>query len=652
MLSEVNKLSFCYNGKPFDQTDIQTERILNGNQQITVYRFPDGLKVTNVFKKTGDAYEWANWFENTAKHNSGVISQLWDCDVVLPMAFEDPTGWTAQLPDPDEMTMFLMPQGSIWHYDEFSTDAHDLSRNRYTNQLRVGEEIVRNAFEGLSSGGNAPFFNIHKQGKGYICAIGWTGQWHCKVKRGEWDVSIRTGIEDAEFYLKPGEKFRTASMVIMPYEGSLEDSHNQWRRLVRDHYSLIGSEGRDAYGPLCAGIWGGMRSSSVLDRIHTIQKYELPFEYIWMDAGWYGGDTKPSPDEYEGDWPHHTGDWRISPLIHPGGLKDVTKAVHGAGMKFLLWFEPERVRKSMPVGQTHPEYFLTSGDPDDPDMLLNLGDPAAWQYCVDTISSMIEEIGIDCYRQDFNFTPLNHWNRNDAEGRRGISQILHINGLYRFWDAILERFPHLIIDNCSGGGRRIDIEMMRRSIPLWRTDYMCPSNFPVEAIQCHHMSFNQWMSCSGTGCGRIYDTYRVRSCYDTAMTTNFSYSERNSFGDDPEKMQWLKKHLQEYLKVRPYFSGDLYPLTKVSASDDVWSACQFNRPENNDGIVQIFRRAHAPYDSASFFLRGIDKDATYIFTDLDDDSAVTVSGEELVTSGFKVFITERRKAKIWIYTKC
>ena len=645
------RFSFTYGETAFEHLKYSTKQRQEGNKITTVYTFSDGLRITNVASYQGGAYEWVNWLENTAKKPTQILSELWDCDVTLPLGFEDPTGWVAQLPDTSEMTQFIMPQGSVWHYDEFSVDVTDLSRNRFTNQLRVGEVVERKAFEGLSSGGNAPFFNVHKQGKGYIVAIGWTGQWHCKVSRDENSVSIRTGIENAAFYLQPGEKFRTSSVVILPYEGTVVQSQNCWRRLVRAHYSLIGSEGRDAFGPLCAGVWGGMRSSSVLERISTIRKNELPFEYIWMDAGWYGADTQPTPDEYEGDWPEHTGDWRISREIHSNGLKDVSKAIHEAGMKFLLWFEPERVRKSVPIVQEHPEYFLSGDDPSNQNQVLNLGDENALRYCIETVSGIIAELGIDCYRQDFNIAPLKYWERNDMQGRKGITQILHINGLYRFWDALLERFPHLLIDNCSGGGRRIDIEMLRRSIPLWRTDYMCPANFPVDAIQCHHMSFGQWMPYSGTGSGRIYDTYRIRSCYDTAMTTNFSFSERNSFGDDPEKMQWLKSLLQEYLRVRPYFNGDIYPLTKISPNDDVWSACQFDRPEAGDGIVQVFRRENAPYEQARYFLSGIDGAAQYIFTDLDNESEIRFSGEELLKQGFTVTISDRRTAKIWQYRK-
>lgn len=47
-----------------------------------------------------------------------------------------------------------------------------------------------------------------------------------------------------------------------------------------------------------------------------------------MDAGWYGADTKPSKNEFEGDWWLRTGDWEASPFIHRNDLKDVADAVH------------------------------------------------------------------------------------------------------------------------------------------------------------------------------------------------------------------------------------------------------------------------------------------------------------------------------------
>jgi len=377
----------------------------------------------------------------------------------------------------------------------------------------------------------------------------------------------------------------------------------------------------------------------------------LPFEYIWMDAGWYGADTAPSPDEFEGDWAQHTGDWRVSPLIHTNGLKDVSKAVHDAGMKFILWFEPERVIKGTPLTLSHPEYFIAHENENVRNWLLDLGNEAAWNYCFDTISSLIEDIGVDIYRQDFNTGPLYYWRKNDTEGRKGITEIKHIMGLYRLWDELLKKFPNLLIDNCASGGRRIDIETLRRSIPLWRSDYQCAANFRPEGSQCHNLSFSKWIPFSGSGSGRYYDTYRYRSSYAPAYSNNYAFSERETFGDDPEKMKWLAKMLDEYKKVRPYMSEDFYPLTEVSDRCDIWCASQFDRPDKNDGMIMLFRRENSPYEKAVFEIWGIDSTSDYIFTDCDDEKETLISGASLVENGFSVVIAEKYSSKIYFYRK-
>ena len=504
------------------------------------------------------------------------------------------------------------------------------------------------ATRGLSSDNNAPFFNVHKNGKGYIFAIGWTGQWTCSVERSEDTITFKSKVENTHFRVMPGEKFRTSSIVIMPYEGNVTESQNKWRRLVKEHFSLIGKDGRDKYGPLCASIWGGMKSEEVISRIEKIKENNIPIEYIWMDAGWYGEDTLPTPDEFEGDWPKHTGDWRISPHIHPSGLKDVSKAVSNAGMKFLLWIEPERVIKTTPQALAHPEWFI-SLDGDD-NLLLDLGNQQAWNYCVDLVSGMIEELNIRCYRQDFNFSALSYWQSRDTEDRRGITEIKHINGLYGFWDALLEKFPTLIIDNCSAGGRRIDIETLRRSMPLWRTDYTCPANYDIHAVQCHHMTYNTWMPYSGSGTGREYDQYRVRSAYDSSLNMGYSFSEKEGFCDTKEKTDFIKKYACEYLKVRPYFSEDFYPLTEFSDKLDTWFAVQFDRPAENDGIVQIFRREKSPYETANLSLGGIYENSDYIFEDADGGEFI-VSGEILIKEGLKINIPDKKTAKLYFYKR-
>lgn len=639
--------SFLYGGRPFGEYAPE----VRADGGSTEFLFPDGLKVTCVYKEYGEfgACEWVNYFENTGDKPSQVISELYDCDIGLPFAHDGERRNTAYQPDPDMDMKIYSPVGSVWSADEFHCNIDECRGNDFINHIYPGQVKSYACSGGRSSDGKAPFFNIYRQGEGVICAVGWTGQWNCRISRSAESVGIRSKIEDTNFRLLPGEKFRTSSFVMMRYNGDMTDGQNKWRRFVKSAFSVIGEGRRAENAPFCAGVWGGMTTDGVLERIDIIRKNVLPFEYIWMDAGWYGDSEQESPDEFEGDWWQHAGDWRVNKTHHPDGLAEVAAAVKAAGMKFLLWFEPERAISGTPITVSHPEYFIPSPDSGERSMLLDLGNEAAWQYCFETLSDIIERLGVDCYRQDFNFCPLAFWRSADSAERKGITEIKHINGLYRLWDSLLRRFPGLIIDNCASGGRRIDIETLRRSVPLWRSDYQCPANFTVDVSQSHGISFGAWMPYSGTGAGRKCDPYLVRSSYAAGMTTNYTFSERDSFGS-PEQLEWIKKYAAEYLRTRPFFSCDMYPLTEAVTGEGAWCAVQYDRPEHGDGIVQVFKHAKSPYERAVFPLRGLDPNGEYVFEDADGGFA-EFGGAELAERGFPVEMIERRVAKLWFYRK-
>ena len=118
----------------------------------------------------------------------------------------------------------------------------------------------------------------------------------------------------------------------------------------------------------------------------------------------------------------------------------------------------------------------------------------------------------------------------------------------------------------------------------------------------------------------------------------------------PEEISFLRKHLNEYLRVRPYFSEDFYPLTEYSDKKDIWCAWQLDRPESGDGVVQVFRRENSPHPIAElpFFVK--DPSVDYIFEDA-DGGEFTVCGEELSEIGLSIIINEKRKAKLYFYRK-
>ncbi len=647
----MERFDFLYGEKSFLSLSPETNTEQKAEETVTTYTMGN-LRITHRERRYEEfaALEWVNVFENIGSEDTEILSNLWDAIGRFSLK-EDPAPLrAAYIPRKEFEVILHAPAGSDLSVKEFYANT-DYLQNDFASpyHLQKGKTYTYSANGGRSSDARAPFFHLRQGDRGLFFAIGWTGQWKMEITRGKDAVTWKTGLENAHFRLLPEEKIRTSSVLVMSYEGSEAEGHNRFRRLLKQHFCPLGKGGRPQYAPLSAQLWGGMTSEVMKSRIAKLQEYQIPAEYVWIDAGWYGDYEKPCIDEFEGDWGRCTGDWQVNFHIHPRRLLDVAKTARDAGMKLLLWFEPERAHPETPLVKAHPEWFFLSTQGGH--ALLNLGHPEAWQYAFDTISDLIEKLDISCYRQDFNMYPYGYWKRGDRprEDRQGISEIRHIMGLYRLWDALMERFPHLLIDNCASGGKRIDIETLRRSVPLWRSDRMCQANYPEIVTQTHNTTFSLWMPYSGTSTGRKFDSYRIRSAYAGGMTLNYTYTEYDPFGEDPLEMGELKRYCEEYLRARSFFSEDMYMLTAPSDSEDVWSAVQFHRPETGEGILQIFRRENAPYEKASYPLGGLEADRRYAFEDADAGETVFFDGKLLTKTGFPAELLEKRTAKLWFY---
>ncbi len=73
-------------------------------------------------------------------------------------------------------------------------------------------------------------------------------------------------------------------------------------------------------------------------------------ECYWLDAGWF-----------EGGWPNGAGSWVPGAKQFPARAQPLGDAAHKAGMKFVLWFEPERVDPNSRIAKEHPEWVLHAG---------------------------------------------------------------------------------------------------------------------------------------------------------------------------------------------------------------------------------------------------------------------------------------------------
>ena len=136
-------------------------------------------------------------------------------------------------------------------------------------------------------------------------------------------------------------------------------------------------------------------------------------------------------------------------------------------MQFVLWFEPERAGPGSWLAENHPEWILGGKNGG----LVNLGNRDAWKWIVDRIDSLIKSEGVDVYRQDFNIDPLGYWRGADAQDRQGITEnrARHAD-TWPTGTNCCAVIPKLWIDSCASGGRRNDLETLRRAVPLLRSD--------------------------------------------------------------------------------------------------------------------------------------------------------------------------------------
>ncbi len=196
--------------------------------------------------------------------------------------------------------------------------------------------------------------------------------------------------------------------------------------------------------------------------------------------------------------------WHLGSGWHPFPRRTpaVAHHAHDKGVQLILWFEPERVTKGSWLAVNHPEWIFGGKDGG----LLDLGNPAAWNWLVDHIDQFITGEGVDIYRQDFNMDPLGHWRANDASDRQGITEIKHVRGYLAYWDELRRRHPGMLIDSCASGGRRDDLETMRRAVPFLRSDYCTDP----DGMQCHTYGFNLWLPYYRGAAGTT-DAYDFRS---------------------------------------------------------------------------------------------------------------------------------------------
>jgi alpha-galactosidase len=538
-----------------------------------------GLRVGWEVKRFTDypAVEWLLTFENQGKQDTPILENIQPLDLRLNHTGPGEYvvhGVAGGRSMPDDMTPYAI-----------QLPAHDLWRRR----TQLGGDFP-------SSNRYLPFFNLESpDGRGVLIGVGWSGNWLARIEVEDSQVQARAGLKTSHFVLHPGERVRTARILAMFWEGQRLHSNNEFRHLLLTHY-VPKMNGKQQQPLVSVNVcftykgYGNFLHDASEKTVTPLVKpfHDLGAELLILDAGWYDG----------APWNQWLGNWVYSKTKYPRGFRPISDELKADNMIFRLWFASENLSTHAPLLQEHPEWVRARAGGGD----LRMDLPEAREWFLSRVDDFANREGFGCYRQDGSA----RFGEEPAD-RTGITESEHIAGLYSVWDEIKKRHPDMVMEGCSGGGRRIDLETVSRF--HW------------------HQKSDRWYdseSDQGSLCGA--NLYLPGGTINIPTMAVDDYGAWSSFGgqfslgwdplDPAFPMEKAKRQVELYKRVRPLLSGDYYPMTGCGL-ENTWIAYQFHRRDLNSGFALIFRRTSAdrvsyPVDqSFKVRLRGLNPDANY-----------------------------------------
>lgn len=304
-----------------------------------------------------------------------------------------------------------------------------------------------------------------ERGQVWSAALAWSGSWRITLTRAADGTAALTGgfgHDGIGWLLKPGERLETPVFAGLYTSGGFGAASRAWHRYVAGHVLAHPDEVR----PVLYNSWEatGFDVDEAGQRSLAERAAALGAELFVMDDGWFGARL----DDAAG-----LGDWQPNPDRFPHGLGPLVEHVHGLGMRFGLWVEPEMVNPDSDLYRSSPEWVLHFPHRERTELrnqlVLNLARPdvAAWAHA--WLDRLVGEYGIDYLKWDMNRSLSEAgWPQLGAEGDR--LWIDYVRNLYAIIDRLRADHPGLRIEACSGGGGRVDLGMLARTDQVWPSD--------------------------------------------------------------------------------------------------------------------------------------------------------------------------------------
>ncbi len=459
----------------------------------------------------------------------------------------------------------------------------------------TNQNVALSAFGGRSSNHSLPFFVIRapQASEGIYVGVGWSGQWQGSIAMTNGELTTRLGMPGMNLALPPGEHIIAPSILLGAFSGDSRVGTNALRRILCDKYVPL-LDGKKPLPPVSWNHWFILENAISEASLEKQADYAAAagVEYFCIDAGWF-----------DGDFPNGVGNWTLNTIKFPNGIGAVGDYVNKKGMKLGLWFEPERAAAGTKLAKDHPDWV--HGD------LVDFGNPAVQDWAFNLIKHYYDHDHVRWIRWDFNMEPIFAWNVMDGPDQKRLAQIRHVMGLYRMLDRLMAACPDLLIEGCASGGRRIDLETIKRSHTFWKSD----NTDDLPTLRFHETGANTFLP------GGLLNVNVLPQAGKVAFDVASVFGGPLGFRADWPKLSeadraTIAKLVSSYKKVRPLLDADYYPLFAQQRTPASWTGWQFDDPEKGAGFFVLLRPGESPYGAADVALQGLDPAAQYEITNL------------------------------------
>ena len=374
------------------------------------------------------------------------------------------------------------------------------------------------------------------------------------------------------------------------------------------------------------------------------QAKELGIEMLVMDDGWFG----KRDDDNSG-----LGDWFVNEEKLGCSLSEFVNQINKIGLKFGLWFELEMVNEDSCLYREHPEWCLTVSGRKPfrrrNQLVLDMGRKDVQEYIKKCFFDIMDQANIEYVKLDMNRSIGNVYANDLPAQRQG--EVLHryVLGLYNVLNAIVERYPDLLIESCSGGGGRFDAGMLYYAPQAWCSDntdaidrikiqYGSSFGYPISSVGSHVSV------CPNEQTGR---TVPIETRGAVAMAGTFGYELDLTQMNDEDK-EAVKIQIEQYKKYADIIrQGQYYRITNPMENTE-FAAWEFVSEEKNQALM-FYTALNSNSNGRVHLLKfkGLDPEKIYVI----EGNTRKYYGKTLMYAGIPVPMRAKEYETMTFYVK-